>query len=227
MISFRSIIKINWLAPAFWSLVILGLYQLLAREHGFRNLARGLASSAALLLACGLCASFNAAAACTASGACLSAGPRLASVDTTKSALLNPLLGGLLGSSLNLTAADWNSLAQGEVNLLGFLTALQVQTNVSTPAQALAANVTLAQVAAALGVQAQAQVNTSLAGHRRYLSIAEVDAPDDVIARVRDPQISAVVDRNALRISESCAPDIAVFRPGQTASGNRSATIPA
>ena len=54
LISFRSIIKINWLAPAFWSLVILGLYQLLARERGFRQLARGLASSAALLLACGI-----------------------------------------------------------------------------------------------------------------------------------------------------------------------------
>jgi hypothetical protein len=54
LISFRSIIKINWLAPAFWSLVILGLYQLLASEHGFRKMARGRASSAALLLACGI-----------------------------------------------------------------------------------------------------------------------------------------------------------------------------
>jgi dolichol-phosphate mannosyltransferase len=54
LISFRSIIKINWLAPAFWSLVIVGLYQLLASEQGFRKLARGLASSAALLLACGI-----------------------------------------------------------------------------------------------------------------------------------------------------------------------------
>ena len=54
LISFRSIIKINWLVPAFWSLVILGVHHLLAREHGFRNLARGLASSAAILVACGL-----------------------------------------------------------------------------------------------------------------------------------------------------------------------------
>ncbi len=109
-----------------------------------------------------LSASFFASAACTTTGACVSAGPRLASVDTTKSALLNPLLGGLLGTNLNLTAADWNTLASGEVNLLGFLNVLQAQTNVSSPSQALTANVTLGQIAAALGVQAQAQANTSL-----------------------------------------------------------------
>jgi uncharacterized repeat protein (TIGR01451 family) len=119
---------------------------------------------AALLLACGLSAGADAAAACTTTGACLSAGPRLASVDTAKSALLNPLLGGLLATDLSLTAVDWNTLATGEVNLLGFLNALQAQANVSSPAQALNANVTLAQVAAALGVQARAQVNTSLSG---------------------------------------------------------------
>lgn len=109
-----------------------------------------------------LLASFFASAACTTTGACVSAGPRLASVDSTKSALLNPLLGGLLGTNLNLTAADWNTLATGEVNLLGFLTALQAQTNVSSPSQALTANATLGQIVAALGVQAQAQANTSL-----------------------------------------------------------------
>ena len=117
-----------------------------------------------LFLACCLCASADASAACTTSGACLSAGPRLASVDTTQSALLNPLLGGLLGTRLSLTAVDWNTLAQGNLNLLGFLNALQLQTGVSSPSQVLNANVTLAQVAAALAVQAQAQANTSLTG---------------------------------------------------------------
>jgi uncharacterized repeat protein (TIGR01451 family) len=102
-------------------------------------------------------------AACTA-GACISAGPRLASVDTTQSALLGPLLGGLLGTNINLTAADWNTVAQGDVNLLGTLNALQAATSVSTPAQALTTGVTLGQVAAALQTQARAQANTSLAG---------------------------------------------------------------
>jgi len=83
---------------------------------------------------------------------------------TTKSALLNPLLGALLGSQLNLTAANWTALAQGNVNLLGLLTTLQAQAGVSTPAQALNTNLTLAQVAAALGAQAQAQANLGLAG---------------------------------------------------------------
>lgn len=45
-----------------------------------------------------------ATAACTTTGACLSAGPRLLRVDSTQSVLLNSLLGGLLGISLSLTA---------------------------------------------------------------------------------------------------------------------------
>lgn len=60
----------------------------------------------ALLLACGLLFGREATAACNVVGACISAGPRLATVDTTKSALLNPLLDGLLGTNLNLTAVD-------------------------------------------------------------------------------------------------------------------------
>lgn len=114
--------------------------------------------AAALVLGAGS----QARAACTTKGACITAGPRLASVDTGKSALLGPLLGGLLGTQLSLTAVDWNTLATGNVKALDFLNALQASANVSSPAQALNANVTLAQVAAALGVAAQAQANTSL-----------------------------------------------------------------
>lgn len=50
-ISLRSIVKINWLAPAWWSLVILGVHALLARTDGMARLRRGLASSAAILAA--------------------------------------------------------------------------------------------------------------------------------------------------------------------------------
>ena len=114
--------------------------------------------------------SLGAKAACTTTGACLSAGPRLASVDSTQSALLNPLLGGLLGTNLSLTAVDWNNLAQGNVSLLGFLTNLQLQTGLSSPSQALGANVTLGQIVAALGVQAQAQADVSLSGALARLS---------------------------------------------------------
>jgi len=117
----------------------------------------------ALLAAFCLLAVLPAQANCVA-GACISAGPRLASVDSTQSALLNPLLGGLLGSSLNLNVADWNTLAGGDIKLLDFLNALKVQANVSSPTQALGTTVTLGQVAAALNAAAQLEAKTSLSG---------------------------------------------------------------
>ena len=40
---------------------------------------------------CCLLASTDTRAACTVTGACVTAGPRLANVDSTQSALLNPL----------------------------------------------------------------------------------------------------------------------------------------
>jgi hypothetical protein len=54
VVSFRSIVKLNWLMPAFWSLVVLGVGYALAREGGLRTLVRGLASSAAILVAAGI-----------------------------------------------------------------------------------------------------------------------------------------------------------------------------
>ena len=54
LISFRSIVKINWLLPAWWSLVILGVRHVLALDDGVRRLVRGLASSAAILVAAGV-----------------------------------------------------------------------------------------------------------------------------------------------------------------------------
>ncbi len=57
LISFRSLVKLNWLAPAYWSLVILGVRHVLALDGGQRRLIRGLASSAALLLIAGVAVS--------------------------------------------------------------------------------------------------------------------------------------------------------------------------
>ena len=51
LISFRSIVKINWLAPAWWSLVVLGVHHVLGLPDGVRRLVRGLASSVVLLVA--------------------------------------------------------------------------------------------------------------------------------------------------------------------------------
>ena len=57
LISFRSLVKVNWVAPAYWSLMILGVRHVLAREGGTRRLLRGLASSAAILLVAGVAVS--------------------------------------------------------------------------------------------------------------------------------------------------------------------------
>ena len=118
---------------------------------------------AALALLAGVLAAAPARAECTASGACITAGPRLASVDTNKSALLGPLLGGLLGTGVSLNAVDWNALAGGNLNLLNFLKVLQAQLNLSSPSQVLGTNLTLAQIAAGLSVQAQAEAKPQLA----------------------------------------------------------------
>ena len=154
----------------------------------------GLRLLASLLLLFTMLSLQPASAACTV-GACISAGPRLASVDTTQSALLNPLLGGLLGTNLNLSVADWNALAQNDVQLLDFLNALQAQTNLSSPSQALATNVTLAQVTAALQTAAQVEGKTSLSGVLSTLK--SVLAGSGASVRVGD-LLKVGVDGNAL-----------------------------
>lgn len=49
-VSFRTNAKINWLLPAWWSLIILATRHLLGHEHASRKLVRGLLSSAVVLL---------------------------------------------------------------------------------------------------------------------------------------------------------------------------------
>lgn len=117
---------------------------------------------AVLAIVC-LLGALPAKADCTVTGACITAGPRLSSVNTSQSALLGPLLGGMLGTGASLNAVDWNALAGGNLNLLNFLNVLKTDLGVSTPAQALSANVTLAQIANALAVQAQAEARPQLA----------------------------------------------------------------
>jgi len=103
----------------------------------------------------------TAQAACSG-GPCVGAGPRLASVDSSRSVLLNALLGDLLGTSVNLTVADWNAIAEGDVNLASYLNALQTQVGVSSPSQALSVNATLAQLVSAMAVAAQADGDIAL-----------------------------------------------------------------
>ncbi|MEL4071438.1 pilus assembly protein TadG-related protein [Ochrobactrum sp. GPK 3] len=58
--------------------------------------------------------------------AAFSIGSRLASLNTDQS-VLNGLLGGLLGTTLNLSLVDYNALAATDINLLGFLDKLAPQ----------------------------------------------------------------------------------------------------
>ncbi len=95
--------------------------------------------------------------------AAVSAGTRLASVDSTQGALLNAVLGSLTGSTLNLTALDYNGLANSQVNGGDLVNSLQMQLGLATPSQALATNITLAQLFAASANAAQAEGNTALA----------------------------------------------------------------
>ena len=50
-VSFRSHVKLNWLAPAWWPLILLGMHRLLQTGLPSRQLKLGLGSSALLLLA--------------------------------------------------------------------------------------------------------------------------------------------------------------------------------
>ncbi|HYQ25478.1 hypothetical protein [Stenotrophomonas sp.] len=141
----------------------------------------------------------SAQSACTA-GACVSAGPRLVSVDSTQSPILNLLFGALLpGTSLNLSVADWNSLAGANVNLNALLTQLNGGVTVSDPSQVLNTNITLGQLRAAMVQVLQADGQTAAAnvlnalplgvagtsGSIRLADILQVSLPTGSLTTVR------------------------------------------
>ena len=71
--------------------------------------------------------------AATKAEAAFSIGSRLLSLNTTDSAL-NGLLGGFLGTTLNLKLADYNALAATDINLLQFLDELAISPKVNLTA---------------------------------------------------------------------------------------------
>lgn len=84
--------------------------------------------------------------------AAFSIGSRLASVDTSKSPLLNTLLGGLLGTNVALNAMDYNSLLSADVNVLSFLDQLAIKLNLTgvSYSDVLASKATIGQILSAL-----------------------------------------------------------------------------
>lgn len=135
---------------------------------------------ATFVLACGVMLALatggtvRAQAGCTA-GACVSAGPRLASVDTTQSPILNVLFQALLpGTSVNLTVLDWNGLAQADINLNALITQLGTNLSLSDPSQVLNANITLGQLQLAMAQVLAADGNTAAAN---ALNLLPLNAP--------------------------------------------------
>ena len=141
----------------------------------------------------------SAQSACTA-GACVSAGPRLASVDSTQSPVLNLLFGALLpGTRLNLSVADWNNLAGANINLNALLTQLNGGVVVSDPSQVLNANISLGQLRAAMVQVLQADGQTAAAnvlnalplgvagttGNIRLADLLQIALPTGSLATVR------------------------------------------
>lgn len=55
----------------------------------------------------------------------------LATVDSTQSPLLNALIGGLLGGSVNLSAVGWDGLAKSQISLLDYLDQLAISQGIT------------------------------------------------------------------------------------------------
>ena len=141
---------------------------------------RTLAAVLATLLAL-LAWSAPARAGSCAAVACVSAGPRLVSVDSAQSAILNPLLGGLLGGNLTLSVLDWNAVATTDLRLDAFLGALKVQAGVASVDSALTSLITVAKILEAAAQAAEADGNTAGAGALRVLK-AQVGGLSGTIA---------------------------------------------
>lgn len=132
-------------------------------------------------------------------GACVSAGPRLVSVDTTQSALLNPLFQSLLpGTAVQLSVLDWNALAGADINLNALLTQLGTDLSLSDTSQVLNANITLGQLQAAMITVLQADGSSAaanalarlplaipgLAGTVRLADLLQISLPQDSLAGI-------------------------------------------
>lgn len=152
------------------------------------------------LLVGGLAAPMHARAQQCLEGACVTAGPRLASLDTAQSALLNSLLQALLpGTAINLSVADWNALANADIDLNLLLTQLAADVGVSDPSQVLDTEVTLGQLmlAAATVLEADGQTAAAsvlellganvggLAGTIRLAELLQLDFPPGALGDVR------------------------------------------
>lgn len=120
------------------------------------------------------------AAACTA-GACVSAGPRLASVNSTQSPVLNLLFSALLpGTTVSLNALDWNGLAGANLNLNALLTQLNGGVQVSDPSQVLDTAITVGALRAAMVTVLRADGQTAAANVLEVLPLGVAGASGSI-----------------------------------------------
>ncbi|BBP68675.1 membrane protein [Pseudomonas sp. Seg1] len=96
----------------------------------------------------------------------LTIGTTLATVDASKSALLNSVWGGMLGGSLNLSVAGWQGLLDANINLLSYLNQLALDVNVDAGnyTQLLSKNIQIGQlIDTAITVLTKGGTTTSVA----------------------------------------------------------------
>ena len=135
---------------------------------------------------------------CT-TGACISAGPRLVSVDSTQGPVLNLLLQSLLpGTTVNVSVLDWNALAGADINLNALVTQLGLNLGISDTSQVLATDITLAQLQLAMVQVLQADGQTAaanvldalpldvpgLTGQIRLADLLQIDLPQGSLADI-------------------------------------------
>lgn len=139
----------------------------------------------------------------------LFAGPRLFDLDSDQSELLEGVFNALLpGSHVDLTVADWNAIADGNLNVPNFLSALQADLGLGSPAQALDADITLAQLfdAAADAIPADgdtANLHAALVGLVGDVNVSELTGTiqiGDLLQATFPDGSFADVDVNALNL---------------------------
>lgn len=136
---------------------------------------------------------------CT-TGACIAAGPRLVSVDSTQGPILNLLFQALLpGTTVNLSVVDWNALAASDINLNALVTRLGANLGISDTAQVLNTDISLAQLRLAMAQVLQADGQTlaanalnllplnaaGLTGSLRLSQLLRIDLPQGALAGIR------------------------------------------
>jgi uncharacterized membrane protein len=143
-----------------------------------------------------------AAIATTTQLATFAIGSRLASLD---GGLLNTLLGGLLGTSLSLSAMDYQSLIDAKVNLFDFMSALATRANLTGVSYdaLLSSNLKVTDIVAALqssvsgsaATSALANVSSSLAGISTKVALSSlIDAgPYDNLTVGQQPKVAVNV----------------------------------